>query len=173
MDLFVEQLFVRENTSKEKTMRTIFVIVLGLCAGFSLLGAFTLMLGIYSPLLFPLTVGICYLAFVINGKFNMEFEYALTNGDFDVDIIHNKSKRERIASFECKNIESISIFDNNADYGGKEITIAANLSSERLILIEVMTKKGGKMNIVIEPDDRMYQAIKRCTPRHLTLNLPE
>ena len=173
MDLFVEQLFVRENTSKEKAMRIAFIIILGLCAGFSLLGALTWMFGIYSPLFIPITAVICYLAFVINGKFNMEYEYALTNGDFDVDIIHNKSKRERIASFECKNIESISIFDNNADYGGKEITIAANLSSERLILIEVMTKKGGKINIVIEPDDRMYQAIKKCTPRHLTLNLPE
>ena len=173
MDLFVEQLFVRKNTPKEKALRAVFIIILGLCAGFSLLGALTWIFGIYSPLFFPLTAVICYLAFVVNGKFNMEFEYALTNGDFDVDIIHNKSKRERIASFECKNIESISIFDNNADHNGKEITIAANLDSERLVLIEVVNKKGTKINLVIEPDDRMYQAIKRCTPRHLTLNLPE
>lgn len=173
MDLFVEQLIVRKNTSKERTLRIVFTIILGLCAGFSLLGALLWLLGPLSPLFFPIAIVICYVAYIINGKFNMEYEYALTNGDFDVDIIHNKSKRERIASFECKNIESIQVFDPDANYGGKEVTIAANMDAERLILIEVISKQGKKINIVIEPDDRMYPAFKRCVPRHLTMQLPE
>ncbi len=173
MDLFVEQLIVRKNTPKERTLRIVFTIILGLCAGFSLLGALFWLLGLYSPLFFPIAIAICYFAYVINGKFNMEYEYALTNGDFDVDMIHNKSKRERIVSFECKNIESIQVFDPKGNYGGRELTIAANMDSDRLILIEVTSKQGKKTNLVIEPDDRMYPAIKKCVPRHLIMQLPE
>ncbi len=173
MDLFVEQLFIRKNTGKENFFRGLFICILGLCAGMSLFAAIIGIFGIFSPLFIPVAVAICYVAYIVNGKFNMEFEYALTNGDFDIDVIHNRSKRERIVAFECKNIESISIYNPDVDYGGKEITVAANLDGERLLLVEVPSKKGKKVNVVIEPNDKMYSALKKCTPRHLTMHLPE
>lgn len=173
MDLFVEQLVVRKNTTKETIFRAIAMIVFGLTAGSALLVAVFGIFGIYSFFGIPVAALICYAAYYFNGKLNLEFEYSLTNGDFDVDLIINRKKRERITAFECRNIEKISVFDPNAHHGDKDLLIAANMDAPRLLLIDVVTKKGGRVNLVIEPDDRVYAALKRCVPRHLTAQLPE
>ena len=47
--------------------------------------------------------GVYYLA----GFLSVEYEYIITNGTIDIDIIYSKRSRKRIASFELSGVESI------------------------------------------------------------------
>jgi hypothetical protein len=38
---------------------------------------------------------------------NVEYEYIVTNGEMDVDMIQSKTNRKRLISFKCSEIERI------------------------------------------------------------------
>ncbi len=170
MDIFVEQLIKRQNKTSEKLIRLALIAVCGLLAGFS----FIFFLGFLGGRLLPLSVlvaaGLLYLAYFVGGQLNIEFEYILTNGTFDVDAIINMRKRRRLLSFECKNLEFIERYDANRSYGCAGVVFAANATTQNLYCTAVNTKTKGKVLLVFEPNEKMIDGIKKCTPRQIWSN---
>lgn len=166
MDIFVEQLFLKRNSVIETIVRIMGVIILGLLAGVSLIATLFNLLGLFSSLGILAAAGSGFAAWYFNGMFYNEFEYILTNGEFDIDKICNKNKRKRLVSFECKNIERIYRFDSNCSLDSNSV-FAANIDAENLYCIEVAVKGGGKTTIVIEPNEKMIQGMKKCISRQV------
>ena len=48
-----------------------------------------------------------YGAYYLCGFLSVEYEYIITNGTMDIDIIYSKRSRKRLASFELSDVESI------------------------------------------------------------------
>ncbi len=171
MDVFVEQLFRRENKTSEKVLRIVLYAVCGLMAGFSFIFFMGFLGGRLLPFAVLVAAGLLYLAYFVGGQLNIEFEYILTNGTFDVDAVINMRKRRRLVSFECKNLDSFSKYDPNHNYGCSGVIFAANASSENLYCAIVSTKEKGKALLVIEPNEEMIEGLKKCMPRQLWLNV--
>ena len=173
MDLFVEQLVVRRNRPIETVFRILMWAICGLAALSCLFVVLFMVFGFLSFLGIPAAAGIIYAAWYLNGRLNLEFEYILTNGDVDIDLITNRSSRKRITSFECKNVESVSRYRADADHGGRTVVVAANADAPVLMAIDVLSRNNGRILLVIEPDEKFYETFRRCLPRTIAANLPE
>jgi hypothetical protein len=55
-----------------------------------------------------LIVGLIYFGIRVATSRNVEYEYIVTNGDLDIDMIVAKRKRKRIFSANCKEFEIVA-----------------------------------------------------------------
>ena len=92
MDTFFEQI-VRIKKSGSTLALVLFIWFLAISVAVFLF--FFPLLGALSAIVI---IGILYGAWWLSTKFNVEYEYIVTNEDMDVDKIINKSARKRLAS---------------------------------------------------------------------------
>ena len=98
MDVFIEKLVKRQ-----KTIVDILLIIL-IIAG-TLLLSYLIMMFI-PQFAMILIIGLFYLAYVLISKLNIEYEYALTNGELDIDMIINPPLTP--AKVNCKDFDVVA-----------------------------------------------------------------
>ena len=104
MDVFIEKLVKRQ-----KTIVDILLIIL-IIAG-TLLLSYLIMMFI-PQFAMILIIGLFYLAYVLISKLNIEYEYALTNGELDIDMIINQKQRKRLLSVNCRDFDVVAKVDS-------------------------------------------------------------
>ena len=164
MDTFFEQLIpIKKSLLSLFTVMMIWVISILLIAFlflYNLLGALTLFA----------VFGIIYGAVKLTSKFNIEYEYIITNGILDIDKITNKSSRKRYLSVDLGRTSRIEKYNpallNKVDK--KSITIACNTEDPNAYLVVVDKENSGAYYIVISPDDKMKNAITKCVPKFIS-----
>ncbi len=175
MDTFFEQILVRRRKPAELVF-TIITVAVGVIA--ILLMLFCMFIqafpfsGLLTLVIFGLIVGIY---FYLNSMY-MEYEYSLTNGDFDIDRIIGKRKRQRLLTTNCSDFEEFGVYTEEKarafkqrQWGAK--VIAANLKDEGLYYAVVRHAKLGTVLLVIEPDDRIKSALRKFIPRQVQGNV--
>ena len=126
----------------------------------NLLGSFTLIL----------CFGVGYGAFWLSNKFNVEFEYIITNGTLDIDKITNKSSRKRILSFELSQVTRLEKYNPAAitNINKKELVIACNPQKSDTYFITANRTGKNNVNLVFAPNKKLQSAIEKFAPRFLT-----
>ncbi len=94
-DLYEEILIPRKSNPVD---RIIVIALYVLCAFCLVLGLF-----IYFPLLIA-AIALGVLSWYRSGRLHVEYEYAYTNGQIDIDAIYNAAKRKRLASYEAEQL---------------------------------------------------------------------
>lgn len=151
MDVFYEQLV----SIKKSPVKILLIILIWLLAvGLS---ALALLLLQYIGVL--LAAALLYGAYRISGLMSVEYEYILTNGEMDIDKIVAKSSRSRMITFKCGNIEKISEFDGTKPANGKFILCASQ--DNTALIITVKHNKEGIVNLVMSPNERMTDEMKK------------
>jgi hypothetical protein len=161
MDMFIEKIIRRRKSPLD--MLLIFLILLG-AIGLSFL----------SILFIPgfatfLMIGIFYLAYILVTMLNIEYEYAVTNGDLDIDKIVNQRKRKRMYSGNCKDFELVAKV--NSRHYTKNIQECKNIKdfSSRSKNAEVwfisLREEGKQTVILFEPDQKMIDNFRTFIPR--------
>jgi hypothetical protein len=163
-DIFKEQLVKRKPSALHKLCRA--GLVLGVVAAFVL-----------GEMLVPgwgITIALIagFVAYFLNNRLNLEYEYTLTNGELDIDIIYNKASRKRVFSGIVKDFDLMAHvedttrahdFDNamaTVDYSGGETTPNTYAF--------LAAYKGKRLKVIFEPNDMMLKAISTTlTPRKL------
>jgi hypothetical protein len=161
MDIFIEKIIKRQKKFLD------FLIIGGAIALAVLIAVFLFLNAFILFILF--TPGLIFLIYYIITLRNIEYEYAVTNGDLDIDIIINQSKRKRLFSASCKEFEAVARVDspqymqkiknckNVKDYSsrkeGSEVWFA-------------FTKQEGKdLVILFEPSKKMIDNFTIYIPR--------
>lgn len=172
MDIFNEQLVTRRKSPAECAYKYGVILIAVLLIFLLVFGVAPYFIGrIYAfvicvPLL--ASAGVFYLAKKYYGALDIEFEYSLTNGQFDVDKIMNRTDRKRLITFECAEIDNFNKYDTKTNTDGYKTRIfAANADSDNLYYFVVNTKATGKTIVIIEPNEKMIEGIKRCIPRQM------
>lgn len=170
MDVFVEHMVKKKMSTKD-----ILIFVGIVLAG-------TLLIFISVVFLLPLTgqfaipffilVGTIAGAYFLLGTRNLEYEYSVTNGDVSIDKIINRKSRKRMTSFECKNIEEIGKYAQNAEKlrnrrVDKRIFASSYDDGRDSMYVITQSKKTGLTLVVFDPDERVLDAIKPFMPRFL------
>ncbi len=129
----------------------------------NLLGSFSLIL----------CFGIGYGAFWLSNKFNVEFEYIITNGTLDIDKIINKSSRKRILSFELSQVTRLEKYNPAAitNINQKEIVVACNPQETDAYFITADRAGKKSVNLVFAPNKKLQSAIEKFAPKFLTNNI--
>ncbi len=118
-----------------------------------------LLLGLPMPLV--LTGVALYMGVKLSKMLNVEYEYIVTNGEMDVDMIQSKTNRKRLISFKCSEIEQIepyvkgnSIYDRGT-FDKKNFYCNANDSDVYCVVFK--HKVAGKVCLVMQLPEKMRE----------------
>ena len=177
MDVFMEYLINRKKDAKD------IIIISGIVLA-ALLLTIILLLALLMFAQVPmvgsigmlLVVGIWWGAYQLMSRRNIEWEYILTNSEFDIDKIMSKKGRKRVLSIDFKDANLVARVDDTAH----NYEFSGNKTSKN---IKVMDFTGGKnvgetyfIDIMIEnerkyvlfqPTSKMIEAIRKFNPRNV------
>jgi len=104
MDIFMEKIVKRRKNIKDQ------LLTAGVIFGTLVLMLIALNIQALAAMGFNMliVVGLGYAAYLIITSRNIEYEYAVTNGDLDIDKIISQRKRKRIFSANCKSFEIVA-----------------------------------------------------------------
>ncbi len=154
-DLFYEQLVERNPKANPLVIRiaVIAAIVLLMTIG-------ALMIGF-----------ICVIAAVILGvsaffyifpHSSMEYEYALSNYDMDIDAIYNRSKRESIVSLDLRKAEMVAPKGSSklAYFKPQKTLDFTSGSADAHVYSMIITIDKVLYNVLLEPNDQMLENMR-------------
>lgn len=169
-DLFMEKIVARRKTGQD------YLKIAGLLIGGFIVLTAIMMFGGYISFLVPLLlVGLGYGLWYMLSSMNREYEYIVTNGDLDIDMIIARRKRKRVYSGKAKDFELM------AKVGSDEYKDA--LKSGRTLLdcssyIQapdnwfILTEyKNQRLMLIFAPEERMLKAMKRYNPSKIKYTL--
>ncbi len=165
MDIFFEKIVARKKDIKDilAIIGLIVAAIIAIVAVNSIQAVSQLGMG------FIIFVGFAYLAYRLITTRNIEYEYIVTNGEIDIDLIESKRKRKRIFSASCKDFELLARASGEGfekDYNGipKRLNAASSLKAPDA-WYTIANYKGVRTLVIFEPDDRMLANFKAIIPK--------
>lgn len=165
-DVFKEQLVKVKQTkvaSLKKTGIIIGALIIGM-VGFTFGGAFI------GPLV---VVGVVIGGSYLVKSLNLEYEYALTNDELDIDKIINKERRKRLFTIDIKDIEIMAHVSDGMRKGDLERaqkTIDVSSGEEGPDTYAILFRHENTLTkLVFEPNDSIQRNIFRQAPSKVFL----
>jgi len=161
-DVFKEQIVQRKQTFKDVAIRICLIILVFLI----FIVSFAIGLG---PLAVFVVAAAGFGAAYLMSFLRVEYEYVFTNGELDIDIIYNRSRRKRVFSVHVNDIEVMAHVDDNAhahefqnfqdfrDYSSGETT-----PETYVFMLNYQTKR---TKVIIQPNEKMLKAISGVLTR--------
>lgn len=164
MDVFFEQL-----VTIKKTAKTYLAYVLIALAAIIIMAA---ALWLFGNLAVIVVFLVLYGAYKLYSMLSLEYEYIITNSTMDIDKIVAKSSRKRILSFELTAVERIEKYRKELPEDIiKNAVFACNGNEENAIVLVIHPEGKGKQSVVVAPDERMTEAMKKFLPKYVAENL--
>ena len=112
-----------------------------------------------------------YGAYYLCGFLSVEYEYIITNGTLDIDIIYSKRSRKRLATFELSEVDSIDKYKGESldKNRYKKLVFACNKDDENAYKF-VFNGDSGLAVAVISPDDRTKSEVVKFVPKFVGNN---
>ncbi|HOJ79603.1 MAG TPA: DUF6106 family protein [Clostridiales bacterium] len=165
MDTFMEKLVTRKKTLTDH------LITIGAVVGSALL----ILLALSIPILIQLGLSLvlaaaaAYLGYRVITSRNIEYEYIVTNGDLDIDMIVSKRKRKRIFSANCKEFDIVSPvksshFDQSVQSIKNRIDASSSIDSPDAYFI-TLNYNGERTLVIFEPTEKMLNNFRLYIPR--------
>ncbi len=167
-DIFKEQIIKKKKNSIELAM-FFFIPLMSLGLAFVSLFFFNFF-GAF------IAAAILYGAYFLMGRFNIEYEYAYTNGELDIDVIYAKNIRKRKLTTDLKDVSVVCYADDNENkhYFNncvKTYKFTSNSKEGYRNIHFVANVNGEQVEIVIEPNTKMLDAMKKTiNPRIFKIN---
>lgn len=163
MDVFIEKIVARRKGAKD------FIMILAVIIGGLILSGAVFSIKLVSSFAPIIVLGVIYVAYRLIVSRNIEFEYAVTNGDLDIDKIISQRKRKRIFSASCKEFEVVAKlgsvhFTQDVKNINKRIEAVSSMDSPD-VYFATLNYSGQKTVVFFEPDKRMLDAFKIFIPR--------
>jgi len=160
-DVFKEQIVKRKPPFRNVLIRVglIFAVIIIVFLSFLLLQGFGAVIA----------MGAAFGAAYVMSFLNVEYEYALTNGELDIDIIYNKARRKRQISVNVKEFEIMAHIDDKAHehtFTTAQVTRDFSSGTPGNDTYRFLTIINGKKTIVIfDPNEKMLKAISSVISR--------
>ena len=165
MDTFVEQI-----VKKKKTVMDWLIIVAIILAAFLLSSVIFL----YVRFLVPMIVLVVWGAWWLCTNRNIEFEYSITNGEMDIDMIIAQRRRKRLCSIKCAKVEAYGPVET-ADLGNRKfdhtVMAAPSVDGEGNYYFVYRSKKYGSTLVLFQPEERVQNAFFAALPRLMQIEL--
>lgn len=167
MDIFLEKI-VKRRISFLDIALIVLIIILATALSFV---AFMFLGPTMSPLII---LGVGYLAYFLASKRSIEYEYIVTNGDIDIDMIVSQRKRKRVFSANCKDFELVApITSSQYTKEIRETKNVKNYSSQnpKADVWFIYRRPGGGGEVILfEPTEQMVDSFRMFIPRKVFKN---
>lgn len=174
MDVFMEQVVVKTPTSRDKMLE-----VLAKISAFAFAFALAFASIAFFPYIAPLALFLGFLAvwfsFRLSKRLVVEYEYALTNGELDVDKIIGKSKRKRLCSVHIGTITAFGKWNDDMLVEADSTIVLASDNSGKLdeYYMDFKYKDYGETTLFFSPNEKMLELITGYLPREIKRELPK
>ena len=163
MDTFLEYM-IKQRRSKKTILKCILLAYLTMIVTLFLtmvILMFPMFLSIWPLMIFFLLIA-CY---KLISRFDVEYEYTLTNGELDVDKIVHKKKRYRVVSVHSKTFTHFGKVSDkeykNLDFSSFLKVINANANSPMMEdYYAVFYDNGQKTLLIFNPTGKMIESFK-------------
>lgn len=172
MDNFAEQLVKREPTSSDK-LKKVMIYGGGILLTVILVLLSLLMLGsMWSALGLILAAGSGYATYFLGQSTYIEYEYAFTNGEIDVDKIIAKKKRTPLITADVKKFTAFGKYNENlTETSDMTVVISSDNIASHEYYADFVHGEYGSTRLIFSPDEVMLENIKRFLPRTLRSSL--
>ena len=165
-DLYYELLVKKESTAKDAVIRYGLIVLTAVMV----LGGLLI-----SPILLIAAIALGVACYFVIPKTDLEFEYLFVNGELDVDMVMSKSKRKKANSISMEQTDIVApLKSHRMDYyNGNQKMKTLDYSSgnpEHKHYAMITRLNNESCRVIIEPDDRMIQAIKNSAPGKVFLD---
>lgn len=180
MDVFMEYLL-----SRKKDSRDMMIIAAIIAAGIFLTLVFLFLMIAFmnipglSSLGVLLIAGVWYGAVILIRRRNIEWEYILTNSEFDIDKIMAKRSRKRMLSIDFKEARLVAAVDDNEhnyEFKGNQTSKNINVMDftggknvGKAYFVDIYVD-GERKFILFQPTTKMIEEIKKFNPRNVFIN---
>lgn len=163
MDNFAEQLVKKNETSSDKTKRLLTTVGgIALTVLLAVFGFITLGNPVLSLLGFLLVVGAGYGTFFIVQSYHVEYEYAFTNGELDIDKIIAKRKRKPLLSVEVRKFTDFGKYSDDLEETAEmTVVISSDNIASHEYYADFQHEDYGLTRLVFSPNEKMLENIKR------------
>jgi hypothetical protein len=163
-DVFKEQIVKRQPNAKNTAIKA--GLIAGVVIIFFVANIFIGQWGLY------VAVAAGFFAYILMGRQNVEYEYIFTNGELDIDIIYNKSKRKRLFSGRVTDFEIMAHVEDKNRVGDFNSATETHDYSSGVVSNDsyafLTAYKGKRLKIIFEPNEMMMKCISSVlTPRKL------
>jgi len=159
--VFKEQIVKRQPTAKDALKRV------GLVLAVVVLAIITLT---FIPPFAPFIIlGSGFGAWFLMGFLKVEYEYAFTDGELDIDIIYNRSRRKRAFSAKVNDVEIMAHVEDRmrqGEFQGAAETLdysSGVVGNETYAFL--LNYKGKRTKVIIEPNAVMLKALATVLTR--------
>ncbi len=163
MDVFIEQIVVKKKDIKD----LLYYSIIGL--GNLVLIYLMISVSFFKYLIPLIVICLIYANYFLIIKRNIEFEYIVTNGDLDIDMIISKKKRKRIISTNIKEFEVVAGIKSDKltpeIQNIKNVVHTESSMGAEGLYFGVFNYNGRKTLLVMEPGEKVLNAIKAASPR--------
>ena len=166
MNAFAEKIVARRLTAKHYL--TIGGISLAVPVVFVLLLSIPFISDIVMSMALVVIIGLIYGAYLLIRSMLLEYEYTVTNGDIDIDVIIAKSRRKRIFSINSNEIEIIARYQGNFYPAGLDklktsVKSVSAMEDEGIYFIKG-SHKGQAVAAFFQPDEKILDILKMSIP---------
>lgn len=160
---FNEQIVKRQGSTKQTLLKA------GIVIGALILSFIAFrFLSMFSPIAI---VAILFGAHYLWQRTNLEFEYAFTNGELDIDTIYNKTGRKRSFSCNVKDFQLVakledSQYANEFSHVQQTLDFSTNAKGSKPYG-GIIDYKGKKTKVIFEPNEKILEAMRYYIPRQL------
>jgi hypothetical protein len=165
-DTFMEKIVARRKTGLDY-LKIAAVLVGGLVVMLIIL----FFGGYFSFLVLPLLAGLCYGMWYMLTGMNREYEYIVTNGDLDIDMIIARRKRKRVFSGKSKDFELMAKVGSDeyrqALKGNYKLLDCSSHIQAPDNWFFLADYKGQRLMVIFAPDERMLKSLKRFNPSRI------
>lgn len=167
MDSFIEYMIKQKKTGSA-IARQILIIAAALLVILAVTFVFLILPPEFISF-WPLCVAaVIFAAYKFICRFDVEFEYILTNGELDVDRITNRKKRKRLITIHAKSFTEFGkVKGAPSDKGaGYARVIDASAHSDSFEdYYAVFFKNGQKIKLIFNPTSKMIDVFRIYAPR--------
>jgi hypothetical protein len=182
MDTYMEYMVKHKKDKKARLCTVgIFTLAVLLTFGMIMLILFAAMVLAQTGISqFAFSIGLVLIAFMwyfavfFANKFNIEYEYILTNNFMDIDKIMSKSQRKRIISFDFTEIEHCANIKDDAHndaYKRNDTTrqvydLTGDIDNGGVYFVDFNTD-GQRYRVLFQPTSKMIESVRRFKPGNI------
>lgn len=165
-DLFTEHM-VKKHPTRKTTLFKVVIVVAGIvvCAALFLLALRSSTGRLIASV--PAILIILYVVYRLALSRNVEYEYSVTNGEFDIDKITAGRSRKHLIAVDCRSVEQMGCY-NRAEHIGKSyrtrIYAVDSLKSGDLCYCTLRHPKKGYTLIVFNANEETLRCMKPFLP---------
>ncbi len=167
MDNFAEYLVKKQPDSNDRMKKAGIWVLLILLSAISVY--FALMI---TPFILFITAAIIYGGYYLLTGLNVEYEYAVTNNELDVDKIIAQRKRTHLITVDIGSFEAFGeLTEEVEDKPNATLVLCSDNRGEGEYYADLVTEDYGETRIVFTPNDKVTDAVMAALSPQLRLKM--